>query len=235
MTSMPQPNNAGRPWTEYQAVIFDMDGVIVDSEPRHERAFLQVLDEIGHRGPLPKPFSHYIGRTDRDVWVDFIEAHQPPHSIEELLARKRERVMEILRREKPIFDGLPELVHELAGRGTPLGLASGSERPVVETVLELAGIGGCFRATVTGSEVIRGKPDPEIFLRTAGLLGVCPADCVVIEDSKPGVRAALAAGMRVVAITNTHPAEELQQASFVVSACEEVRELLGGAGAGQRQ
>ncbi len=208
-----------------RAVIFDMDGVIVDSEPRHEQAFLEILREIGYGDRHGIRFADYIGRTDQDLWVDFVAKHKPAQTLQELLALKRTRVVEILRRDQPLFAGLPELVEKLAIHYR-LALASGSERVVVEEVLRLGNLGRFFAATITGSEVARGKPAPDIFLRAAELLAVAPKDCWVIEDSKPGVAAALAAGMRVIAITNTHPAEELSHASFVVRSYPEIEQLL---------
>ena len=209
-----------------KAVIFDMDGVIVDSEPRHERAFQEVLEEIGYGQTHGLRFADYIGRTDQDLWKDFVARHRPTQTLEELLAMKRRRVVEILRREQPLFEGLPELVAALAGNYR-LAVASGSERLVVEEVLALKGLRRFFSAIVTGSEVAQGKPAPDIFLRTAELLGVLPGECCVIEDSKPGVAAALAAGMKVIAITNTYPAAELGHATVVVSHCGQIQKLLG--------
>jgi HAD superfamily hydrolase (TIGR01549 family) len=211
--------------SETQAVIFDMDGVIVDSEPRHERAFLEVVRELGYAGRLQMRFSDFIGRSDHELWVEFIEKHQPPHSLEELLTRKRKRTIEILRREQPLFQGLPELIESLAPH-YELGLASGSERLVVQEVLLFRGIGRYFKAIVTAADVARGKPDPAIFLRAAQLLAVRPENCWVIEDSKPGVASGLAAGMRVIAISNTHRKEELSHATHVVSTYEEIGRLL---------
>jgi HAD superfamily hydrolase (TIGR01509 family) len=208
-----------------QAVIFDMDGVIVDSEPRHERAFLDVLNALGYGNRHGLRFADYIGRTDQELWVDFIAKHKPAQPLGELLALKRERVLEILKRDEPLFTGLPELVEHVAGRYR-LGLASGSERPIVEAVLALKNLRQFFQATVSGSDVARGKPAPDIFLRAAELLKVQPRDCWVIEDSKPGIRAGLAAGMRVIAITNTHPAPELSAAPYVVNSYEEIKRLL---------
>jgi HAD superfamily hydrolase (TIGR01509 family) len=202
-----------------------MDGVIVDSEPRHEQAFYEVVREIGYGENHGINFADYVGRQDQELWIDFVARHNPPHSLDELLARKRERVLEIIRREQPLFAGLPQLVRKLAAR-VPLALASGSERPVVEEVLNLDDLRRFFRVTVSGSDITRGKPDPQIFLQTAALLGVPPADCWVIEDSKPGVAAALAANMRVLAIANTHPAEELQAATAVVRTYAEIERLL---------
>jgi len=216
------------PLDTYQAVIFDMDGVIVDSEPRHERAFHAVVDEIGFSGRHSLRFADYVGRTDRVLWEDFVRAHQPPQSLEELLAMKRRKVVEILRAEQPLFDGLLPLVQALAAR-VPLALASGSERPIVDEVLSLGGLRRFFKVTVSGSDIVNGKPEPDIFLTTARLLGLEPGACVVIEDSRPGVAAALAAGMRVIAITNTHPAEDLAEATRVVSNYDQLRQVLMGA------
>lgn len=207
-----------------KAVIFDMDGVIVDSEPRHERAFVEVVHELGYEN-LGLKFADYIGRSDKELWIDFVAKHRPKQSLDELLAMKRCRVIEIIRREQPLFDGLVPLVRKLA-KCYRLAVASGSERLVIEEVLNLESLHRFFPVVVSGSEVLRGKPAPDIFLRTAELLGVLPKDCCVIEDSKPGVAAAQAAGMQVIAITNTHPADELRHATYVVSAYSQIEGLL---------
>ena len=206
-------------------MIFDMDGVIVDSEPRHEQAFLDVVREIGYGDRLGLRFDDYIGRTDQELWADFIVQHKPPQSFEDLLARKRERMVEIIRREQPLFDGVPTLVEKLAARYA-LALASGSERMVVDEVLKLKGLSRFFSAVVTSSDVRHGKPAPDIFLRTAELLKLPPQSCCVVEDSKPGIEGSLAADMQVIAITNTHPAEELRHATHVVRTYSEIDRLL---------
>jgi len=210
---------------QVRAVIFDMDGVLVDSEPRHEQAFLDVVREIGYGDRLALRFADYIGRTDQELWADFIARHEPPHSFEDLLARKRERMVEIIRQEQPLFDQVPALVEKLAARYA-LALASGSERMVVDEVLKLKDLRRFFSAVVTSSEVEHGKPEPDIFLRTAELLRLPPGSCCVIEDSKPGIEGSLAAGMQVIAITNTHSAEELHHATHVVRTYGEIERLL---------
>jgi HAD superfamily hydrolase (TIGR01509 family) len=207
------------------AVIFDMDGVIVDSEPLHERAFLEIVEQIGYRDTHGLNIADFVGRSDQELWGAFVERHKPAQKLEELLTLKRQRVVEILRCEQPLFEGLPELVEDLAGR-YKLALASGSERAVVDAVLAFKGLGRFFQATVSGSDIPKGKPAPDIFLRAAQLLGVLPEDCWVVEDSKPGIAAGLAAGMRVIAITNTHPAQELSRATHVVGTYAEIRRLL---------
>jgi HAD superfamily hydrolase (TIGR01509 family) len=208
-----------------KAVIFDMDGVIVDSEPHHERAFRIVFDELGYGQTHGVHFPDYIGRSDNTVWHDFIAKHQPPHSLEEMAALKQRRVLDLMRAAQPIFDGLPELVEKLAAR-FKLAVASGSQHPVIEEVLAMKGLRQFFSALVSFTDVKHGKPAPDIFLHAADLLGVAPAECWVIEDSKPGIAAGLAAGMSVVAIANTHPAAELRSATQVVRTYEEIERLL---------
>ena len=212
---------------ELSAVIFDMDGVIVDSEPRHERAFLETVTALGYGETHGLRFADYVGRSDHELWTDFINKHQPAHAMNDLLALKRARMAEIIRREQPLFDGLAELVEKLAAK-CPLALASGSERLIVDEVLKLRGLGRHFSATVSSSEIPRGrgKPLPDIFLKAAALLGVEPAVCWVIEDSKPGIEAGLAAGMKVIAIANTHPATELSSATRVVTSYAEIEQIL---------
>jgi HAD superfamily hydrolase (TIGR01509 family) len=208
-----------------RAVIFDMDGVIVDSEPHHERAFLEVMRALGYAGTHGLRFADYVGRSDRQLWQDFVAKNKPKQAVEELAAMKRARLLELIRREQPVFNGLPGLIEKLATRYV-LAVASGSEREIVEEVLRMANLGPFFTAVVTDTEVPHGKPAPDIFLRAAEQLGLPPADCCVIEDSRPGVAAALAAGMRVIAITNTHRAEELSDATYIVRSYEEIGRML---------
>jgi HAD superfamily hydrolase (TIGR01509 family) len=101
----------------------------------------------------------------------------------------------------PLLDGAVEVVRAMAGRW-PLGLASSSNRPIIDLVLDLAGLADCFRATVSSEEVARGKPAPDVYLEAAARLGVAPSACVAVEDSATGLRSAAAAGMRVVAVPN---------------------------------
>jgi HAD superfamily hydrolase (TIGR01509 family) len=208
-----------------KAVIFDMDGVIVDSEPRHERAFLQVVDQIGYGQTHGIRFADYVGLSDRKLWADFVAKHNPPQKLEELLVMKRERTVEILRQDQPLFQGLLEVVQLLTTRYA-LALASGSERAIIDEVLSFKHLQRYFPVSVSSAEVSHGKPAPDIFLRAADLLGAAPADCWVIEDSKPGIAAGLAAGMRVIAITNTHPPDELASANYVAANYTEIASLL---------
>ncbi|MFN0071310.1 MAG: HAD family hydrolase [Chloroflexota bacterium] len=131
--------------------------------------------------------------------------------------------MELIRQHVSIFPGVCELIR-LAATHYPLAIASGSLRPQIEHIIEKAGIGDAFAHISSAEDIRQGKPDPEIFLHALTGLNrgaaldepIVPADCLVIEDSRPGVRAARAAGMKVLAVTNTHPADELQEADAIV-------------------
>ena len=203
-----------------------MDGVIVDSEPRHAQAFLDVFRELGYADRHGIHFPDYYGRSDLTLWVDFIAKHKPPEPLHELAARKQEKFLKLIRAEQPLFDGLPELVERLAAR-YPMAVASGSQHPVIDAVLEMRQLRRFFPVVVSSTDVKHGKPAPDIFLRAAELLGVAPVDCCVVEDSTAGVEAALAANMKVIAITNTYPAAALARATRVVRTYEEIeRELI---------
>ncbi len=210
----------------FSAVIFDMDGVIIDSEPRHERAFLDVFEQMGYAQTHGIHFEQYLGRSDRAVWIDFIAQHKPKWTLDELTAWKQNHLIGILRREQPIFDGLPELVAKVAARYR-LAVASGSVHPVIDEVLAMKELRRFFPIVVSAQDVAHGKPAPDIFLRTAELLGVEPGTCCVIEDSAAGVTAARVAGMTAIAITNTLPAEKLTHAHHIVRTYEDVERLLG--------
>ncbi len=210
---------------QFQAIIFDMDGVIVDSEPRHERAFREVFREMGREHDHGIDFPHYFGRSDRALWTDFVAKHQPHQPIEELMAWKQRRFLDILRREQPIFAELPPLLARLAARYR-LAIASGSLHPVIDEVLAMRDLRRYFQAVVSVQDVPRGKPAPDVFLRAAELLGVLPAGCCVIEDAAAGVEGAKAAGMHVIAITNSLPEEKLARADAVVRTYAEIERFL---------
>jgi HAD superfamily hydrolase (TIGR01509 family) len=210
---------------QYEAIIFDMDGVIVDSEPRHETAYREMFAELGYGENHGVNFDDWIGRTDKALLEDFIARHKPVHTLQTLSDWKKDRFLEILRREEPIFEDLPQLVERLASRYR-MAVASGSVHPVIDAVLALKNLRQHFEFTVSASDVAHGKPAPDIFLRAAEILGVAPEKCCVIEDSPPGVQAGRAAKMDVIAITNSVPREKLAGATWIVEDYEAIDELL---------
>lgn len=204
-----------------RAIIFDMDGVIVDSEPIHARAFEDIFSDLGFGENHGIHFPDYYGRTDRLVWEVFLDRHTVDCTLESLIERKQKRFFDILRATKPIFEPIPDLVERLAAR-YPLAVASGSSHAVIDEVLAIGSLRSHFNAVVSSHDVARGKPAPDVFLRAAECLGIDPRDCVVIEDAPAGVAAARTAGMQVIAITNSVPADQLDQAHRIVGNYEEL-------------
>ena len=184
------------------AVVFDLDGVLVDSEEIWDRAREQLAKERGGRwhdgaqrdmmGMSSKEWSRYMH--------DVIGLEEPPEEINREVVR---RLTELYGEHLPVIAGAKEAVERLAARW-PLGLASSSNRELIDLVLELLGVRALFRATVSSEEVARGKPAPDVYLEAARRLGVEPTRTAAIEDSHNGMLAAKAAGMRVIAIPNSH-------------------------------
>ena len=197
--------------SQFEGVIFDMDGVIVDSEPYHSQSFPEIWKEMGYEDCHGMHFPDFYGRSDRVLWETFIEKHHPPQPIEELLALREERLIQLLRDKQPIFNGVPELLQRLADR-FPLAVGSGSAHSIINEVLSIRDLHLYFRCTVSSEDVEQPKPAPDIFLLAAKRLGVARNKCCVIEDTVSGVLAGKAAGMTVLGITNTFDAETLIQA-----------------------
>lgn len=211
----------------FDAVIFDLDGTIVDSEPLHEQTFYQLFEELGHRDDHGIRFEEYLGTSDEAVWRDFLVRFPQPQGIGELLLLKQQRYLEVAASVRPVFPGVCDLVRSLAEH-YQLGLASGSRHEVINAMLSMADMDPHFPAhvRVSSQDVPQGKPDPRIFLRAAELLGVDPSRCCVIEDSVFGVTAANRAGMKSIAITNTFPGGKLTHAWKVVSDYQSIRTIL---------
>ena len=156
-----------------------------------------------------------------------MEIHQPSFSIEDLTARKQNRLIDLLQSEQPIFETLPQLVEKLSQRFS-LSVASGSLHPVIDVVLELEDLRRFFPTVVSVEDVLKGKPAPDIFLRAAEGMNVKPDKICVIEDSAAGVQAGKSAGMSVIAITNSLEPAALSMADFVVDDYESIESLLLG-------
>jgi len=181
------------------AVIFDMDGVLADSEPVHLYAMRLLLAEYGVDW-VPDGRDPTVGLTALEAFAIICTRHALPHDPRRLDELYTARVVPLLRERVTPLPGVPDVPKALAARGLRLGLASSSGPAVIETTLAALGVRPLFEAVVSGVEVARGKPAPDVFLETARRLGVAPAACVVVEDSERGVSAARAAGMRCVAI-----------------------------------
>jgi HAD superfamily hydrolase (TIGR01509 family) len=214
------------------AVIFDLDGVLVDSEQLWSRAREQVTQERGGRwradattammGMSSLEWSRYMH--------DELRVDVPPHAISSAVVARLEA---LYREHLPLLPGAHEAVATIAAHWR-LGLASSSNREIIDLVLELGELGGFFEATVSSEEVPRGKPAPDVYLETARQLRASPHACVAIEDSTNGLLAAAASAMKVVAVPNPHfppDQEALQVAAVVIHSLHDLRpELVAAAG-----
>jgi HAD superfamily hydrolase (TIGR01509 family) len=190
------------------AVIFDLDGVLLDSEQVWDEVREQLTRERGGRWHENAQRDMMgMSSTEWSVYMhDELGLPEPPDEISAEVVRRLEARY---RKDLPLLPGAREAVERLAARW-PLGLASSSNRELIDLVLDVSGLAPFFRVTVSSEEVPRGKPAPDVYLDAARRLGVAPDHCAAVEDSRNGIRSAEAAGMRVVAIPNPHfpPGEE---------------------------
>jgi HAD superfamily hydrolase (TIGR01509 family) len=206
-----------------EAVVFDLDGVLLDSEQVWDSAREQLAKERGGRWH-DRAQRDMMGMSSRE-WSRYMhETIALPEAPDEINREVLERLAASYREHLPAIEGAREAVERLADRW-PLGLASSSNRELIDLALELLGVSDLFRATVSSEEVARGKPAPDVYLEAARRLGVDPASAAAIEDSHNGILAAKAAGMRVIAIPNRHfpPGEEaLREADVVLRSLAEL-------------
>ena len=183
------------------AVIFDLDGVLIDSEQLWNGSKEALVRETGGRWRDEAP-TVMMGMSSPE-WAAYLQELGVPMDVEAISRDVVRRMEEGYRRELPLLPGAGDAITALADRW-PLGLASSSNREVIDLVLELSGFGDAFLVTVSSEEVERGKPAPDVYLAAARGLGVDPAECVAVEDSSNGLRSAAAAGMTVIAVPNPH-------------------------------
>ncbi|MFE7173753.1 HAD family hydrolase [Streptomyces sp. NPDC057616] len=182
------------------AVIFDLDGTLVDSEPNYYEAGRRTLAEHGVPDFTWAEHERYVGVSTQETAVLWKREYGLAASAEELLADIDRRYLELARTATRAYPQMRKFVELLATDGVPMAVASGSSPEAIEAILAGTGLGAFLRTTVSAEEVPRGKPAPDVFLEAARRLGVPPADCVVLEDAVPGAVAAHAAGMRCIAI-----------------------------------
>jgi HAD superfamily hydrolase (TIGR01509 family) len=189
----------------FRAVIFDMDGVLTDSEPAFYAAINDILARYGEHIPMDE-YRPYIGQATPHVWSALIRMKNLPASLDEVVAAYEEPLAVRLREPRPPLPGARELLDELRRRGVPVGLCTASYSHWVEMVLDAAGLDGAFDAVSTADMVERTKPDPAPYVLAASKLGLRPEQCVVVEDSVSGVTSALRAGACVIQLLATDTA-----------------------------
>jgi HAD superfamily hydrolase (TIGR01509 family) len=206
-----------------EAVVFDLDGLLLDSEQVWDEVRERLTKERGGRWH-DQAQADMMGMSSTE-WTRYtheeLGVSDSPDEINRLVV---ERMVERYRERLPLVDGAVEAVRRI-GERWPLGLASSSNRELIDLALELMGVANLFRVTVSSEEVERGKPAPDVYLEAARRLGVVPERAVAVEDSGAGIRAAKAAGLRVIAIPNPHfppPENVVERADLVLDSLAEL-------------
>ncbi len=208
-----------------EAVIFDFDGVVTDSEILHFRAFNKVLAQHGLELTKKEYYTNYLGFSDIDclrTLIDEARLGLEKSQIKTLIQQKSRVFEELARTDGKIIEGVREFLDMLTTARVPIAICSGALRTEIELLLEDAELRPLFDVIVSAEDVTRGKPDPEGFLLALSQLNetvlapITPGQCIVIEDSHWGLKAAHAAGMHTIAVTNTYDAEQLTAAQCVV-------------------
>ena len=216
--------------TMLRAIIFDCDGVIADTEPMHLAAFQRVLEEEGILLTSDQYYRDYLALDDRNCFTRVHNDRRIPlgsEKLADLITRKAEYIEPMMRSHLLVFPGVVEFMRRVSERYS-MAVASGALRHEVEMVLQHAGVRELFQVVVAAEDVVNGKPHPEPFLKACSLLNasreeaIGSHECLVIEDSIPGIRAAHNAGMRCLAVTNSYPRERLDNADLVVEGLAEV-------------
>ena len=207
-----------------EAVIFDFDGVIVDTEPLHYAAFQRLLEPLGLGFSWEQYVETYMGFDDRDAFMEAFKAHPTGLTVTDIqsfIDRKADLFQEIIRDGITAYPGVVDLIKRIRASNTPLAISSGALRSDIDPILQTLGITDCFDIIVTAEDVAKSKPDPESYqlahtkLNTFHSLNL-PAQLVLaIEDTPAGITAAKGAGLQVLAVTNSYPAEQLSQADVI--------------------
>ena len=195
-------------------VIFDMDGVLVDSADAHLASWQGLARELGQT-VTKEQFARTFGQQNRDI-IPLLFGETDASRIVALADRKEELYRDLVREYPPIMAGAIVLVRGLAEAGARLAVGSSGPLANIELILDAMGVRGLMSAIVSGDDVSRGKPNPEVFLIAAERIGVPPSRCVVIEDAPVGVEAAQRAGMKCIAVMTHHPGEALANADLVI-------------------
>ncbi len=200
-----------------KAVIFDMDGVLIDSEPIHYK-ILNIFARDNGFFITEKEYDSYIGTTDISMWTIIKEAHSLPQPVEELVENHINECINYLRTNKEVrpIAGTVTLIKDLHKNNIKLAIASSAPRRRIDAVMEAFGLQGYFQAVSSGNDVKKGKPEPDIFLHSAKALGILPEKCIVIEDSRNGVTAAKSAGMKCIAYSNPNSGNQDISAADIV-------------------
>ena len=203
-----------------RAVIWDMDGVIIDSAEEHRQAWQRLAHEEGVRFS-DADFWSTFGKRDDDI-ITLVWGTQSPERLQELADRKEAYFRTLIRETAAPLPGSIELMRGLHEAGYAQALASSAPVENIRLISDVLGLGHYLTALVSGETVAHGKPAPDIFLKAAGELGIVPTQCLVIVDAVAGVQAAHAAGMRCIAVADDRDLPGLREAELIVKSLTEV-------------
>ena len=216
-----------------EAVLFDFDGILVDTEPMHHRAFNEVLVPLGMEIPWKVYVEIYMGFDDRDAFREAFRAKGidlDDANLAKLVAAKSRAFQDGLRNGVTAYPGAVPMIESLHATGRPLALCSGALRSDIAPILSQLGVARCFDVIVSADDVRRSKPDPESYALAFARLSerhptllTLPDTSVAVEDTPAGIRSAKGAGLRVLAVTNSYGAGELAEADWIVESLESVR------------
>lgn len=196
-------------------MLFDMDGVILDSEPLHIAAFQATLGRFGHDLDMNGYQAHFAGKTDEEGFKQYFHFINEAADIPSLMSEKAKTYLELAGDQLSPYQGIVPLIKELSSH-VPLALVTGSLRSEVDVALKSCDLEDVFSSIVAAEDIASSKPNPEGYLKAAHQLNVAINDCVVVEDTPTGIKAAMAANADCIAVTNTHSKEELKAATKVV-------------------
>jgi beta-phosphoglucomutase family hydrolase len=199
-----------------QAVIFDLDGTLLDNNTYHLRTWIRFMETRGRHISAEEYNAHINGRTNRDVIEYIFGRDMSDEEIKRYTLEKEALYRQIYEPFIHPVPGLIEFLEIIENKGLPMAIATSGIPPNIDFMFEHVPIKKYFSTVVNSTHIQKGKPDPEIYLKTASLLGVTPGHCLVFEDAVVGIRAAKAAGMKVIALATTHPREELAEADRII-------------------
>lgn len=206
---------------EHCGVLFDNDGVIVDTGEAHFRSFALLGDKVGYTISREQ-FAGVFGRHNRDIFPLLYGHPLPAEEIERLADRKEAIFRDLIRGQITALPGVCTLIPALRATGFHIAMGTSTPRANVDLILGTLGLARYFDAIISAEDVTRGKPDPQVFQLGAERLGIPPAQCVVVEDAVAGVQAALNGGMKALAVTTNHSRAALAAAHRVVDSLAEV-------------
>ncbi|HKZ16464.1 MAG TPA: HAD family phosphatase [Geobacteraceae bacterium] len=214
-----------------RALIFDFDGIIVDTEPIHYRAFQEVLEPLGLGYSWEEYVSGYMGYDDREAFREAFKARSKSIRNDELgrlITQKASVFLKIIEGGIKAYPGVVKLIHDTAGN-MPLALCSGALVSDITPILDQLGIRDKFDVVVTADDVAASKPDPASYILAVHRLSAAypdssikPQNCLAIEDTPAGIESAKGAGIAVLAVTNSYPAERLKGADHIVDSMEKL-------------